>query len=129
MAVDYGERYVGVAITDRDVRLALRYSVIDQKRNSALDYLRDLVADEKIERILVGLPRALAGHDTRQTDITRAFITRLGEVLGDSVAIDEVDEVMTSKEAERRVRAEGGKIDHAHAEAARLMLETYLARR
>jgi RNase H-fold protein (predicted Holliday junction resolvase) len=51
---------------------------------------------------------------------------RLQESVGLAVAIESVDETLTSVEAARQIRFEGGSQEDEHMEAARLMLESYL---
>lgn len=126
LALDYGARYVGVAITDNEGKIPLRHSVIDRKQQDALSTVRDLVAHQKASLVLVGVPVSLDGTESAQTKVSRSFILELQALLGDQAKVEPVDERFTSKEAERRVRAEGGKPTDAHAEAARLMLESYL---
>lgn len=129
LALDYGERYVGVAITDPDGRLALRHSTIDQKTTDVFIVVKKLVVDEQVTKVLVGVPLSLSGNETQQTHVSLQFIERLRQALGSSVVVEGVDETLTSVEAERIVRDEGGKKGDAHAEAARLMLEDYLSAR
>jgi len=126
LALDYGSRFVGVAITDGDERLALRHSVIDLKEKDVFVEVKKIVLEEKVEKILVGLPISLSGEDSEQTRKTRGFASGLKEVVGDEISVELVDERFSSKEAERRVALEGGKKEDAHAEAARLILESYL---
>ena len=125
-ALDYGKRYVGVAITDPEGRLALRHSVIDQKKGNALSLVKDLVAKEKVTKILVGVPVSLEGEETEQTFVSLRFIEQLQEALGEGVDVISVDETLTSVEAENRLAREGTKKEEAHAEAARIMLGEYL---
>lgn len=139
LCLDYGERYVGVAITDVDGKIALRYSVIDRKRphptpplsgrdiGGLLDAIAMIVEDEGITTIVVGVPRSLSGKESDQTHTTLVFVEDVKERFP-NVKVETVDETFTSKEAERVIRAEGGSLEDAHAEAARLMLESYLAR-
>lgn len=126
VAIDYGSRYVGLAITDPEGRLALRHSVIDQKKGNVFGLLRDILNKEKISKILVGVPVSLDGEETEQTHVSLVFIEKLQEELGEAIEILPVDETLTSVEAEQRLRAEGVKKEEAHAEAARIILEDYL---
>lgn len=125
LALDYGSRYIGVAITDPDEHLALRHSVIDQKKDDAFTAIKKIVANEKIDTIVVGLPISLSGNESQQTHVTRDFITYLRAALP-AVTIKEVDETLTSWSADRQVKIEGGKKEESHMEAARIILETYL---
>jgi putative holliday junction resolvase len=126
LCLDYGERYVGVAITDREGRIALRQGTIDQKQQDVAAAVREIVSSEQAATVLVGVPVGLSGQETNQTHVSLAFIEKLRGELGADVTIEGVDETLTSVEAERSIRREGGKAEDAHAEAARLMLAAYL---
>ena len=125
MCLDFGSRHVGVAITDVDGELALRYSVIDRKKDDVLDEVEAIVEEEDVAKIVVGVPRSLSGEESEQTHASLSFIEDLRERLP-AMPVDEADETFTTVEAERVIAEEGGKQEEAHAEAARLMLESYL---
>ncbi len=127
LALDYGERYVGVAITDPEGRLALRHSVIDQKQHTNIfGLLRDIIQKEGIKKILVGVPVSLEGEETEQTHISLAFIEKLQTEAGENVEVVPADETLTSVEAEQRLKRDGIAASESHAEAARIILEDYL---
>lgn len=126
MALDYGDRFVGVAITDNDGKIALRHSVIDSQRQKVFVEIWKVVASEKVGKVLVGVPVGLSGIETMQTKKTREFVKSLKQNIGEKVLVEEADETFTSKEARRKIIEEGGKKDEEHAEAARLILENYL---
>jgi putative holliday junction resolvase len=126
LAVDYGSRFVGLAITDDSERLALRHSVIDQKKEKVLDVIVKIITKDKIKLILVGVPVSLSGEETDQTHVSLKFIEDLRDSLGESVEVMGVDETLTSVEAEKQLKWEGGNKDEAHAEAARIILQDYL---
>jgi putative Holliday junction resolvase len=128
LCLDYGERYVGVAITDADDRVALRHSVIDQHKQDALAVVRGLVTHERITKILVGVPIGLSGQETDQTLVSRGFIEKVRDAVGSVTMVEETDETLTSVEAARTIALEGGKKEDEHMEAARLMLAEYLMR-
>lgn len=125
LALDYGTRYIGLAISDPDERLALRHSVLDQKQQPGLAPLRKIIEQEKVTTLLIGVPISLSGNESKQTHITRDFITKLKAAFPE-VEIKEVDETLTSWSADEQIRHEGGKKEDAHMEAARIMLEAYL---
>ena len=126
LALDYGERYVGVGMTDPDAKMALRHSVIDRQKDNLMAAVKKIVADEGATRVIVGVPLGLDGNETPQTHESLAFIEELRGQLESNVEVDGVDERFTSKEAARMIREDGSKPENIHAEAARLMLETYL---
>jgi len=126
ICLDYGERYVGVSMTDYEEKTALRHSTIDQKSRDAIRVIKNLIEKEEIDRILVGVPISLSGNETAQTRVSLEFMEKMRQELGGEVEVEAVDETLTSVEAERHIRQEGGKPNEAHAEAARIMLEDYL---
>jgi putative Holliday junction resolvase len=128
IALDFGARYVGIAATDSDEKIAVRHSIIDQKQQALLPALQEVITHEKPRLVLVGLPISLSGNETEQTRTTRAFMEQLRAVVSPEIAIEPVDETLTSVEAERHVAFEGGDKALAHAEAARIILEDYLKR-
>ncbi len=128
LCLDYGERYVGVAVTDSERKIALRHSTIDQGKADIWKQVGLLVQSEQAEKVLVGVPVSLSGGETAQTRASLEFLEKLQSVLGNKVVVEGVDEVFSSKEARRRLRAEGGNEGEEHREAARLMLADYIAR-
>jgi putative holliday junction resolvase len=126
LSVDYGERYAGLAITDPDGKIALRHSVVDQKKKPVVPVIAGLVAQAGARKVLVGVPLSLSGEETEQTHVCLSFIESLREALPETVEVVGVDETLTSIEAERQIKYEGVNSEDAHAEAARLMLSDYL---
>lgn len=126
LSVDYGSRYVGLAATDSDGRISYRYGTIDQTKENVFDRLLEITAKEKTTTVLVGLPIALSGNETAQTEETREFIAALRSKLPAEIEIKETDETLTSIEAANQIRFEGGSKEDEHAEAARIMLESFL---
>jgi putative Holliday junction resolvase len=127
VCLDYGERYVGVAVTDRDDKISLRHSVIDQKERNVFDVIEALVKADEISKVLVGVPMGMSGEKTQQTRVSLDFIKELESRLSDEIQVKGIDERLTSVEAGQRIRAEGGNMEDEHMEAARLMLDSYLA--
>jgi putative Holliday junction resolvase len=129
LSLDYGERYIGIAITDYDERLAVRHSVIDQKKEDALKKIAEIVMREEITTVLVGIPTSLSGNETAQTHVSLDFIEKLQQALGEDIKVHGADETLTSVEAERHIKLEGGKPEDGHMEAARIILEDFLRQR
>lgn len=127
LCLDYGDRYIGVAGTDTDGTLPHRLGVIDQKLEDWQPKTRDMIRNNQTKKILVGLPIGLSGQETDQTRKTKDFVDQLRRSFGNEVEIATVDETLTSVEARRRLETEAGRPEDEHAEAARIMLEEYLA--
>jgi putative Holliday junction resolvase len=137
LAVDFGARRVGLAISDASRTLARPLEAIavtsdaDAVERVARRVAQLDVEDEGIGVIVVGLPSSLDGTPTPQTAQVHAFIARLKTRT--SVPIDTEDERLTSREAESRLarrekdwRKRKAQLDAA---AAAVFLQDYLDRR
>jgi putative Holliday junction resolvase len=123
LALDYGRARCGCAVSDPTGVLA---SPIEPVRapttRRGIARLRTLVRELEVERVVVGLPVSLSGHDSAQTAETRGFAARLGQEL--PVPIELYDERFTTRLAERM----GGSAAEDSRAAAHL-LEGWLASR
>lgn len=123
LALDYGSARCGCAISDPTGVLATPLDPVTAPRTRrGLAALRRLVAERGAERVIVGLPLSLAGHDSAQTAETREFAQRLEAEL--AVPVELYDERLTTRLAERT----GGSASEDSRAAAHL-LETWLAAR
>jgi putative Holliday junction resolvase len=104
------------------------------KRGLAAIY--DLVREREVERVIVGLPLSLRGHDTEQTREARAFAARLSLRLGESVPVEMHDERFTTRQAQRMERMRNPtrhptrpSVASEDSRAAAHLLESWLAAR
>lgn len=125
LGIDYGDQRIGLAVTDAAGEVALAHSTIPaQPLDTTLSAIQRVIAAENIERIVIGLPLTLEGREGDQAQKTRAFAAALAERTG--LPQDMMDERFTSGAAAEAAKAKGTSTD---AEAARLILEGWLARR
>lgn len=129
LGVDYGTVRVGLAISDSAGKIA---SPLAQhvRRDTEQDarYIQQLVADEAVGRIIVGLPVHLDGREGQKAIEARAF----GRWLADVTKLPVVfwDERFTTKEAESALWTAG--LTHKKRKqrrdqvAATLLLQAYL---
>jgi putative Holliday junction resolvase len=109
LAVDFGRRRLGLAVSDATGLLARPWKTVPAGRDArasaaALAELMKTGQDEELSEIgaiVVGLPRRLGGEDTDQTQPARLFAHCLGELTGLPVHLQ--DERLTSYEAESRL--------------------------
>jgi putative transcription antitermination factor YqgF len=127
-ALDIGNRYIGVAMTDHvDSKLAYRFATIDRKTQDVFLRLQEIVTNESVSKLLLGVPYHVEdGSETQQTKTTKAFIARVQEKLGSDIEYVEVDETLTSRAAKENLQLEGIDASEEHAEAARIMLQEYI---
>lgn len=78
LAIDFGEKRVGLALSDPLKIFAKPLKVIPNKGfESVLSKLLSLVQEYDIELILLGMPYAIEGGNTAKTDETQAFMDKL----------------------------------------------------
>lgn len=134
IGIDYGERRVGIAISDPTATIAQPLTVLTRRagKRPPVQAIADLITEHGVEHIVVGLPLTLAGDDSDWTREVRAFGEKLAERAGTGVSF--ADERMTSVIAERAVRSLGlkrsereqkGRVDSA---AAVIILQSHLDR-
>ncbi len=129
LAIDYGRRRIGSAISDPDRTLASPLEVYERRDHQRdLHHYRDLVVEERIERIVVGLPVHTGGGASELSIEARAWGRKLAEVCGCHVLFH--DERYTSKDADELLR-EAGLSPRAHRSkrdmlAAQILLQHYI---
>lgn len=129
MALDVGERRIGVALSDETATLASPLITLRRtgERQDA-EALADLVARHEVAAVVLGLPLNMDGSRGPQAEKVLAFAERLRGRL--RVPVVTLDERLTTVEAEERLRAAGlgwkarkGVVDQA---AAVVILQEYL---
>ncbi|MFH1278391.1 MAG: Holliday junction resolvase RuvX [Candidatus Eisenbacteria bacterium] len=108
LGIDWGERRVGVAVSDPEGIVALSLGVLDGSDPKAVAAeIAALARERGAERIVVGLPRNMDGTLGPVAEAALRFRDLLAEVL--TVPVETWDERLSSAEAERLIRdAESG---------------------
>ena len=123
LALDYGRARTGVAVSDPTGQVARPLCVIERAATEAgLARLVELVRDEGIERVVVGLPLTLRGEHGEQAQETERFVESLRSAL--EVPVESFDERFTTDLADQS----GARAPRDAAAAAHL-LSSYLTRR
>ena len=76
LAIDVGERRVGVAIANSLARLSSPLTTLINNDNLH-ELIKELVEKNNITELVIGLPRNLNGYDTKQTEYVRNFSKQL----------------------------------------------------
>jgi putative Holliday junction resolvase len=124
LALDIGDRWTGVAISDPLGMLARPY---DTSKTSILyDFLRTTIEKEKIRCVVIGLPTTLRGTHSDQTKKVLAMAQELENTFP-TIEWELWDERFTSRQA-ATMKPNKTKEDklHSHALAAALILSTFL---
>jgi putative Holliday junction resolvase len=129
LAIDYGRRRLGLALSDTLGVTARPLAVWERtNRRNDLARIRDLCRQHEVGRIVVGWPIRLDGTPGEMAREAAGFAERLRKHLGRPV--DLADERLSSWEAEQQLRESGSRragqpIDDV---AATVILRDYLAR-
>lgn len=132
LAVDYGERRIGLALSDPTATIAQPLPTLQRRRGKRppVAPVARLAEEHRAIGLVLGLPLSPAGEESEWTAEVRRFGDALAERTGLPVAY--VDERMTSARAERAVRSLGlgrqkrEQKERVDAAAAVLILQAYL---
>ena len=131
MGLDYGEKRIGVAVSDSLGITAQGVTVVSYKNiDGALREIKALCIEYAIEKIVVGNPYNMDGSRGIASEKAEVFAARLRQTI--SVEVDLIDERLSSISAEK-VLLEGDISRNKRRKvidklAAVLILEQYLAR-
>jgi len=127
--VDWGERRVGLAISDPSGVLASGLqTLIVGGRSEAVRRVLEVAREEAAGRIVVGLPLLLSGTRGEAAERAEAFASELRAA--SNLPVETLDERLTSALSERRLRESGVRgrklKERVDQGAAVALLETYL---
>jgi putative Holliday junction resolvase len=106
LALDLGRARIGVAIDDELGSMAHARGVFDARdRPKFLGQLAAMVKDEGVERIIVGFPVDLRGHEGDAARNARAMAQLIADAT--QVSVELWDERMTTMAAARSLTASG----------------------
>jgi len=119
LGLDLGTRRSGMAIAEEDFIFGRGTISGWENWQLFIDELKGAIAKENIKKIVVGIPHSASGEAAQKA---REVVDRIKKEIGD-ITIDEIDETLTSKEAQRRAGTNRG---DDNEEAAKIILEDYL---
>lgn len=130
LAIDYGSKRSGIAVTDPTKIIATALETVPS--HQLIDYLKKYTEKEPVELILIGEPRRLNNTISATTNLVYAFCKKLEAGLPD-IPYKLVDERFTSKIAglsliesgqSKKVRKDKSVLDRV---SATILLQDYLA--
>ena len=134
MALDVGDRRVGIALSDPTGTLATPFGAVERGKSDVDEILR-LAEREGAGEIVVGMPFTLAGERGAQAAKTTAFVRELRDMA--NIPVSTVDERLSTAQAKRLLREtpavrrrRNRRPDRARvdASAAAVILQGYLDR-
>ncbi|HTF02667.1 MAG TPA: Holliday junction resolvase RuvX [Bacteroidia bacterium] len=129
LAIDYGTKRCGIAVTDPLQMIATGLTTVHSK--DIIDWLKKYMEKESVETIVVGDPKNLRGEKTDASEHADGFVTSLKRNFP-GMKIARVDERFTSKMATKAILDSGMKKKDRQDKAlvdevsATIMLQSYL---
>ncbi len=121
LGIDWGEKYIGIALSDKNGRVAGRFSV-ERNNDQFYPWLNNLLAEYDISTIVVGIPFDVSGEESSIAlnihDFVKPFENKYKVVFW--------NETLTSRESQSiRVKkgVSKGRLDDL---SAQLILQEYL---
>ena len=128
LAIDYGDRRIGLALSDPLKIIASPYRTIIKNNNTNLiEEIERIIAVEDVELTIIGLPLGMSGQITEQTKKVEEFADKLA---ARGITIKYEDERWSSVAAKRSMREQNIKTGHnkglVDQTAAAIFLQQYL---
>ena len=129
LAIDYGLKRTGLAVTDPLKIIATGLTTVESKQ--LISFLKNYFNKEEVELIIIGEPKNLDDTDTDATPFVQKIIKELQKNFP-SIPVKTVDERFTSKMASRAMIEMGLKKKQRQNKAlvdeiaATIMLQEYL---
>jgi putative Holliday junction resolvase len=129
LAIDYGRKRIGLALSDALGITAQPFqTLIHKNRRDDVRRLRDICREQGVGLVLVGHPLHITGEAGEMADETARFATRLRKELG--IEVELADERLTTWEAHETMAGLGSgfrrKNSSVDAIAAAILLREYL---
>lgn len=131
LAIDYGRKRCGLAVTD--ILQITPGGLATVRTHELIDYLKNYIAKESVERFIIGLPMNLNGKESESMTYLRPFLKQLEKAIP-NIPVTMVDERFTSTLAQRTIieagigkqrrREDKGLVDEV---SAVIILQTYMS--
>ena len=131
LAIDYGRKRCGLAVTD--ILQITPGGLATVRTHELIEYLKNYIAKEPVERFIIGLPMNLNGKESESMTYLRPFLKQLEKAIP-NIPVTMVDERFTSTLAQRTIieagigkqrrREDKGLVDEV---SAVIILQTYMS--
>jgi putative holliday junction resolvase len=132
LAIDYGQKRTGIAVTDDFQIIASGLTTIPTE--TLFVFLKDYFIKEKVEKVLIGEPKQMNGEPSQSAEMIQKFVGKF-IITFPEMALERVDERFTSKMAFQTMIDSGLKKKQRQNKAlideisATIMLQDYLSRK
>lgn len=131
LAIDYGSKRVGLAVTDPLQIIATGLATVHS--TEVISFLEKYCREEEVEKFVVGEPKKLDNTPSQSAEMIDNFVTHLHRKFPE-IPVERIDERFTSVIAKQAILASGKKKKSRQDKSlvdtvsATLILQTYLER-
>ena len=118
LSIDYGERYLGLAVRTDKTTIPIPVTVVDSKKQNVLKAIKEYIENYNVSTIVIGYPIGLNNSENRMTNLVNSFVE---ELINLNVQVHKIDERLSSKLFKNN---ENDRIDDL---SALQILESYIA--
>jgi putative Holliday junction resolvase len=124
VCLDVGEKRIGVAVGDSDIRIAVPFDTIEVDGDE-ISAIAEIVINQKASTLVIGYPRNQSGEPTAQSKYVEDFSEKLSDIASSIVF---QDESLTSVIAQQQLEGYNRPYSKADidAQAAAIILQDYL---
>lgn len=103
LAIDYGSKNIGLAMSDDEGRMAFAYKTLRVKTQDFSSWqkiisdLKKICQQEKVKKIIIGMPLWLTGDKSQTTEVVFEFAHQLEKGIG--LKVETIDERWSTIEA------------------------------
>lgn len=132
MAIDYGSKRVGIAVTDSCQLIANGLTTVHSK--DLIDFLKKYIEKEEVECIVVGEPKRMNNEPSDSARFIEPFVVHLKRTFP-TIKVERIDERFTSKMAfqtmidsglKKKARQNKALVDEI---SATIILQSYMERK
>mgnify|MGYP003386578905 CR=1 FL=1 len=129
LAIDFGKKRTGIAVTDEMQIIASGLTTVDTKE--LISFLKEYTSKEKVDLFLVGKPKQMDNKDSESEELIVPFLKKLENQFS-KIPMQRVDERFTSKMAFQTMIDSGLKKNQRKNKAlvdeisATIILQSYL---
>ncbi len=129
LAIDYGTKRVGLAVTDPLQLIANTLTTLEEKK--VIAYLKEYVQREEVSEFVLGKPSRMDGSDTHASQPAEKFLILLRQTFP-LIPVVQVDERFTSLMAQRTLiemgmkKKDRQKKENLDQVSAAIILQTYM---
>lgn len=129
MAIDYGSKRVGIAVTDELQLIANGLTTVHSA--DLFDFLTNYFEKENVEEVVVGEPKRLNNTPSQSAELVNAFIKQFKKKFP-NIKLSSIDERYTSKIAQKTILSAGAKKKQRQNKAlvdqvsATIILQSYM---